>query len=142
MTEKISTGIDIDKALIEQNVTNLVATAIAKSLGNKEVLVTTAVKQVIASYVKNDGTPCGKDAYNAKPYLNYLADNCIHEVVMAQVKKAIEENREGFELAVKRGLSSPAFMESAASSFLNAVLSCSKGGWRMPLTVSFAKDDD
>ena len=39
MTEKLSLGVEIEKSMIQDSVTNIVAASIATALGDKEALV-------------------------------------------------------------------------------------------------------
>lgn len=137
MGEKMSFGIDVDKSLIEQNVTALVAHAIADALGDKEALVQTAVSKVLQSYVNADGTPCSKDAWRSKPFLQYLAEQCVVNTVREEIIKAVEANKEEFRTALKKELSKPKMRESVATSFVNAILTKAENTWNMPVTVEF-----
>jgi len=142
MSEKISMGIDLDKKIIEENVTNLVAAAISTALGDKEMLVTSAVKTVISSYVDERGEPCSKDKWHCKPYLQYLAEKCVVDVMRKQVRLAVEQNRASFEEAIKRELAKPAFKKELATSFLSSILNCASSDWEMPVHISFEKPTD
>ena len=137
MTEKMSFGIDVDKALIEKNVTALVAHAIADALGDKEALVQTAVSKVLSSYVNEKGAPCGKDDWRSKPFLQYLAEQCVVNTVREEIIKAVEENKEEFRTALKKELSKPKMRESVATSFVNAILTKAANTWSIPVTVEF-----
>ncbi len=142
MSEKISMGIDLDKRIIEENVTNLVAAAISTALGDKEALVTSVVKNVIASYIDERGELCSKDKWHSKPYLQYLAEKCVMDVMREQVQLAVEQNRASFEEAIKRELAKPAFKKELATSFLSSILDCASRDWKMPVHISFEKPKD
>lgn len=58
MKETLNMGIQIDKELIENNVSNAVCVAIASALGDKDELIGKAVKAVVSSYVDTEGRPC------------------------------------------------------------------------------------
>lgn len=73
MKETLNMGIQIDKELIENNVSNAVCVAIASALGDKDELIGKAVKAVVSSYVDSEGRPCSSGSYRAIPYLKYLA---------------------------------------------------------------------
>lgn len=142
MSEKMSVGIDIDRALIEQNVTNLVASAIANALGDKEEIINMAVNKIIMSYVDESGVPCNRDKWRAKPYLQYLAEQCVIRTVKEQITAYVDENRDQFAEEVKKQLSQKKFRESVAGAFLNQILSCATSRYSMPITVSFKPDND
>lgn len=142
MSEKMAIGIDIDKALIEQNVTNLVASAIANALGDKEKIVDMAVSKIITSYVDESGAPCSRDKWRAKPYLQYLAEQCVISTVREQIKLYVEENKDQFAEEVKKQLSQKKFKESAAGAFISTILTSASSRYSMPITVSFEPDKD
>lgn len=142
MTEKMSFGIDVDKALIEQNVTALVAHAIADALGDKEALVQTAVSKVLSSYVNEKGDPCKKDDWRSKPFLQYLAERCVVDTVREEIIKAVEENKEEFRTALKKEISKPKMRETMAASFINAILTDAANTWKMPVKVEFQKPQE
>ena len=67
MKETLNMGIQIDKELIENNVSNAVCVAIASALGDKDELIRKAVKAVVSSYVDTEGRPCRNgDGYVAR----------------------------------------------------------------------------
>ena len=88
--ETLSLGIDIDKSIIEKNITLMVAGAIADALGDKEKLVQMAVEQVLSSYVDSEGRPCKKDSYYARPYIQYIAEKTVEETIRAQIAETIK----------------------------------------------------
>lgn len=55
MKEILNMGIQIDKELIENNVSNAACVAIASALGDKDELIGKAVKAVVSSYVDTEG---------------------------------------------------------------------------------------
>ena len=81
MKETLNMGIQIDKELIENNVSNAVCVAIASALGDKDELIVKAVKAVVSSYVDTEGRPCSSGSYRAIPYLKYLAEQSVKESV-------------------------------------------------------------
>lgn len=142
MSEKMAIGIDIDKALIEKNVTDLVASAIANALGDKEEIVNMAVTKIITSYVDESGAPCSRDKWRAKPYLQHVAEQCVIRTVREQIRAYVDENRAIFAEEVKKQMSQKKFRESMAGSFLNAVLERATSEWKMPISISFEKPKD
>lgn len=102
MTEKLSLGVEIEKSMIQDSVTNIVAASIATALGDKEALVAKAVKDVISSYVNLEGKPCKKSDWHAKPYIQYLADRCIVDATRRLIEETVREHQKDFEDAVKK----------------------------------------
>lgn len=135
-------GVNIDKNLIENNVTALVANAIATALGDKEELVRKAVSQVLESYVDKDGKVVDKSSWKATPYLQYVATQCIEETVRAQMEQAIKDNAEELSNIIKKEISKPKFKSAVAASFINTMLSCAGNQYRMPITVQFEEQKD
>lgn len=141
MPEKLTMGIDVDKAIIEENVTKLVAAAIANALGDKDALVKKAIEEVLSSYVNKKGEPVKRDAWGAIPYIDYLSRKCVVETVQTQIQAMVEENKGVFVEEIRRQISQKKFRETMAESFLKAVLSKAENEWKMPVTVTFAKPD-
>ena len=137
MKEKLNMGIEIDKELIESNVSNAVCAAIASALGDKDELIGKAVKAVISSYVDSDGRPCSSGSYCAIPYLKYLAEQSIKESVKNEIAKMVEENKEQFSQAIRAELNKPSVRQQLAAAFIDAVIGAAQQNWKMPITVSF-----
>lgn len=139
MLEKLTMGIDVDKAIIEENVTKLVAAAIANALGDKDALIKKAIEEVLSSYVTKEGKPASRTAWGAIPYIDYLARKCVVESVQTQIQAMVEENKDVFVEEIRRQISQKKFRETMAESFLKAVLSKAENEWKMPVTVTFEK---
>ena len=137
MKEKLNMGIEIDKELIESNVSNAVCVAIASALGDKDELIGKAVKAVISSYVDPEGRPCSSGNYRAIPYLKYLAEQSIKASVKNEIAKMVEENKEQFSQAIRAELNKPSVRQQLAAAFLDAVIGAAQRDWIMPVTVSF-----
>ena len=137
MKEKLNMGIEIDKELIESNVSNAVCVAIASALGDKDELIEKAVKAVISSYVDSEGRPCSSGNYRAIPYLKYLAEQSIKASVKNEIAKMVEENKEQFSQAIRTELNKPSVRQQLAAAFLDAVIGAAQRDWIMPVTVSF-----
>ena len=137
MKETLNMGIQIDKELIENNVSNAVCVAIASALGNKDELIEKAVKAVISSYVDSEGRPCSSGNYRAIPYLKYLAEQSIKASVKNEIAKMVEENKEQFSQAIRTELNKPSVRQQLAAAFLDAVIGAAQRDWIMPVTVSF-----
>ena len=137
MTEKMSFGIDIDKELIEKNVTAMVAHAIADALGDKEKLVNDAVAKILQSYVKKDGTPCSPNDWNKTPYIQYLANKCVEDTIREELQKAVEENKDAFRDVIRKELTRKKRQNQIGAAFIDAILTSAKSEWRTPITVSF-----
>ena len=122
MKEKLNMGIEIDKELIENNVSNAVCVAIASALGDKDELIGKAIKAVISSYVDPEGRPCSSGSYHAIPYLKYLAEQSIKESVKSEIAKIVEGNKEQFSQAIRAELNKSSVRQQLAASFSNAAL--------------------
>lgn len=136
-TEKLSMGIEIDKALIEKNVSDAVCIAIAAALGDKTELVHKAVRAVVASSVDERGEPCASSSYRAQPYLRWLATNAIKDTVSKEITTMIDNNQAAFSATIRAERNQPAVQDMLAKNFITAILNASQTGWRMPVTVSF-----
>lgn len=137
MKEKMSFGIDVDKELIEKNVTALVATAIADALGDKETLVNNAVTKILQSYVKKDGTPCAPNEWNAIPYVQYIANQCVENTIREELRKAVEENKDAFRKVISKELAKPKTQNQMGAAFIDALLRNSSQDWKTPIAISF-----
>ena len=142
MKEKLSMGIEIDKELIESNVSNAVCVAIASALGDKDELIVKAVKAVVSSYVDTEGRPCSSSSYRATPYLKYLAEQSIKESVKNEIAKMVEENKEQFSQAIRTELNKPSVRQQMAAAFIDAVIGAAQQDWKMPVTVSFNRPNN
>lgn len=134
-TEKLNMGIEIDKNLIERNVSDTICAAIASSLGDGEELVRKAVQIIVKSYVDDNGRACSSSNYSAKPYLKYLAEKTIENTVKEEVTKMVEENKDAFAKAIREELSKPNVRKQLSNSFISALLEATKSTWRMPITI-------
>ena len=132
MKETLNMGIQIDKELIENNVSNAVCVAIASALGDKDELIGKAVKAVVSSYVDTEG---------AIPYLKYLAEQSIKESVKNEIAKMVEENKEQFSQAIRAELNKPSVRQQLAAAFIDAVIGVAQQDWKMPVTVSFTHNE-
>ena len=142
MKEKLNMGVEIDKELIESNVSNAVCVAIASALGDKDELIGKAVKAVVSSYVDSEGRPCSSGDYRATPYLKYLAEQSIKESVKSEIAKMVEENKEQFSQAIRAELNKPSVRQQLAAAFLDAVSRAAQRDWRMPVTVSVTPSEN
>lgn len=143
MADKLNLGVEIDKKLIEDNVTKLVASAIAEALGDKEKLINDAVKSILMSYVNEAGEPCSASSWHARPYLQHVAESTVKKAVREQIAQSVEEHKDAFANELKRQISTKTFQSSVAASFLKCVLGAAESSWKMPITVSFdSKEDD
>ena len=142
MKEKLNMGIEIDKELIESNVSNAVCVAIASALGNKDELIEKAVKAVVSSYVDSEGRPCSSGSYRAIPYLKYLAEQSTKESVKSEIAKMVEENKEQFSQAIRAELNKPSVRQQLAAAFIDAVIGVAQQDWKMPVTVSFTRSEN
>lgn len=142
MKETLNMGIQIDKELIENNVSNAVCVAIASALGDKDELIVKAVKAVVSSYVDTEGRPCSSGSYRAIPYLKYLAEQSVKESVKNEIAKMVEENKEQFSQAIRAELNKPSVRQQLAAAFLDSVIGAAQQDWKMPVTVSFNRSEN
>lgn len=137
MSDKLTVGLDLDKNLIEANITKAISAAITTALGDTQTLVNKAVEKILSSYVDRDGKRCERGSYRAMPYLQYVAENCVTAAVQEQMKKAIEDNKQAFEDELKKALSNPKNRKTISGRFVEAMLNAASNSWKMPVTVSF-----
>lgn len=137
MSEKLTVGLDLDKNLIEANITKAISAAITTALGDPQTLVNKAVEKILCSYVDRDGKTCDRSSYRAIPYLQYVAENCVTSAIRAQMEKAIKDNQQAFEDELKKALSNPRIRKDITGRFVEAMLNAASNSWKMPVTVSF-----
>lgn len=75
--EKMTASLSIDAKYVEEEVSRIVKAAIVSALGNRDEIIRKAIDRTIDTYVDRDGTPCRKDNYRARPYLDYLAEKTV-----------------------------------------------------------------
>lgn len=137
--EKMTASFSIDAQYIEGEVNRIVKAAIVSALGNRDEIIKKAIDNTIDSYVDERGNPCKKDSYRAKPYLDYLAEKTVENVVREAMAEAVDENREAFKTEIKKAIGKREFKKDMAQSFVQMIIDDAKSAWRMPVTVSIEK---
>lgn len=137
--EKMTASFSIDAQYIEGEVNRIVKAAIVSALGNRDEIIKKAIDNTIDSYVDERGNPCKKDSYRAKPYLDYLAEKTVENVVREAMAEAVDENRETFKTEIKKVIGKRKFKNDMAQSFVQMIIDDAKSAWRMPVTVSIEK---
>ena len=137
--EKMTASFSIDAQYIEGEVNRIVKAAIVSALGNRDEIIKKAIDNTIDSYVDERGNPCKKDSYRAKPYLDYLAEKTVENVVREAMAEAVDENREAFKTEIKKAIGKRGFKNDMAQSFVRMIIDDAKSAWRMPVTVSIEK---
>lgn len=137
--EKMTASFSIDAQYIEGEVNRIVKAAIVSALGNRDEIIKKAIDNTIDSYVDERGNPCKKDSYRAKPYLDYLAEKTVENVVREAMAEVVDENRETFKTEIKKTIGKRKFKNDMAQSFVQMIIDDAKSAWRMPVTVSIEK---
>lgn len=137
--EKMTASFSIDAQYIEGEVNRIVKAAIVSALGNRDEIIKKAIDNTIDSYVDERGNPCKKDSYRAKPYLDYLAEKTVENVVREAMAEVVDENRETFKTEIKKAIGKREFKNDMAQSFVQMIIDDAKSAWRMPVTVSIEK---
>ena len=137
--EKMTASLSIDTQYIEGEVNRIVKAAIVAALGNRDEIIRKAIDNTIDSYVDERGNPCKKDSYRALPYLNYLAEKTVENVVREAMAEVVDENRETFKTEIKKAIGKRKWKNDIAQSFVQMIIDDTKSAWRMPVTVSIEK---
>lgn len=137
--EKMTASLSIDTQYIEGEVNRIVKAAIVSALGNRDEIIRKAIDNTIDSYVDERGNPCKKDSYRALPYLNYLAEKTVENVVREAMAEVVDENRETFKTEIKKAIGKRKWKNDIAQSFVQMIIDDTKSAWRMPVTVSIEK---
>ena len=137
--EKMTASFSIDTQYIEGEVNRIVKAAIVSALGNRDEIIKKAIDNTIDSYVDERGNPCKKDSYRAKPYLDYLAEKTVENVVREEMAEVVDENREAFKTEIKKAIEKRKWKNDMAQSFVQMIIDDAKSDWRMPVTVSIEK---
>lgn len=137
--EKMTASLSIDTQYIEGEVNRIVKAAIVSALGNRDEIIKKAIDNTIDSYVDERGNPCKKDSYKAKPYLDYLAEKTVENVVREAMAEVVDENREAFKTEIKKAIGKRKWKNDIAQSFVQMIIDDTKSAWRMPVTVSIEK---
>lgn len=137
--EKMTASLSIDTQYIEGEVNRIVKAAIVAALGNRDEIIRKAIDNTIDSYVDERGNPCKKDSYRALPYLNYLAEKTVENVVREAMAEVVDENREAFKTEIKKAIGKRKWKNDMAQSFVQMIIDDTKSDWRMPVTVSIEK---
>lgn len=137
--EKMTASFSIDAQYIEGEVNRIVKAAIVSALGNRDEIIKKAIDNTIDSYVDERGNPCKKESYRAKPYLDYLAEKTVENVVREAMAEVVDENRETFKTEIKKTIGKRKFKNDMAQSFVQMIIDDAKSAWRMPVTVSIEK---
>nr|DAS68408.1 MAG TPA: hypothetical protein [Caudoviricetes sp.] len=137
--EKMTASFSIDAQYIEGEVNRIVKAAIVSALGNRDEIIKKAIDNTIDSYVDERGNPCKKDSYRAKPYLDYLAEKTVENVVREAMAEVVDENRETFKTEIKKAIGKRKLKNDMAQSFVQMIIDDAKSEWRMPVTVSIEK---
>lgn len=137
--EKMTASLSIDTQYIEGEVNRIVKAAIVSALGNRDEIIRKAIDNTIDSYVDERGNPCKKDSYRAKPYLDYLAEKTVENVVREAMAEVVDENREAFKVEIKKNIGKRKWKENMAQSFIQMIIDNTKSEWKMPVSISLEK---
>ena len=81
------------------------------------------------------GNPCNKEKYGAKPFLNYLAEKTVENVVREAMTEMVNENKDSFKDEIKKAIGKRKWKEDFAQSFVQLILDDAKSQWKMPVTI-------
>ena len=137
--EKMTASLSIDTQYIEGEVNRIVKAAIVSALGNRDEIIKKAIDNTIDSYVDERGNPCKKDSYRAKPYLDYLAEKTVENVVREAMAEVVNENREAFKVEIKKNIGKRKWKENMAQSFIQMIIDNTESEWKMPVSISLEK---
>lgn len=126
---------NLDQEYIKGAVEDIVKAGIVQALGNPEEIVRAAISQSIAKKVDRDGKP--STSYDAKPYLDWLANRTVEQTVRDCIVQWIEENKQSLETEIKKQLGSKKFKEQTAASFIKTMLDSANSHYTMPLYIRF-----
>lgn len=140
--EKMTASFSIDAQYIEGEVNRIVKVAIVSALGNRDEIIRKAIDNTIDSYVDERGNPCKKDSYRAKPYLDYLAEKTVENVVREAMAEVVDENREAFKVEIKKNIGKRKWKENMAQSFIQMIIDNTKSEWKMPVSISLEKPNE
>lgn len=135
----MTASLSIDTQYIEGEVNRIVKAAIVSALGNRDEIIKKAIDNTIDSYVDERGNPCKKDSYRAKPYLDYLAEKTVENVVREAMAEVVDENREAFKVEIKKNIGKRKWKENMAQSFIQMIIDNTKSEWKMPVSISLEK---
>ena len=137
--EKMTASLSIDTQYIEGEVNRIVKAAIVSALGNRDEIIKKAIDNTIDSYVDERGNPCKKDSYRAKPYLDYLAEKTVENVVREAMAEVVNENREALKVEIKKNIGKRKWKENMAQSFIQMIIDNTESEWKMPVSISLEK---
>lgn len=142
MSNIVGLDLNIDQEYIAESVQKIVKAAIVSALGDRDTIVRKAIDSTIDSYVNDRGEKVDKNNWRAIPYLDWVADQTVKNIVRECMKEYIEENKEEFKKIIKEQISDKKFKENAAVSFIRTMLSAADNIREMPITVSFKTYDE
>lgn len=135
-------SLNISDEIIKAAVREEVNAGIVKALGNPEIVVRDAIREMTDKYVDSKGEFVKKDSWRAIPYFDWLAKKTIENTVKEEIEKYINENREEFAEEVRKQLRSTDFRRNIATSFLKSISGAAESSWKMPINVSFEQLED
>lgn len=142
MSNIVGLDLNIDQEYIAESVQKIVKAAIVSALGDRDTIVRKAIDSTIDSYVNDRGEKVDKSNWRAIPYLDWVADQTVKNIVRECMKEYIEENKEEFKKIIKEQISDKKFKEDVAGSFIKTMLSAADDIREMPITVSFKTYDE
>ena len=136
-------SLNISDKVIEAAVREEVNAGIVKALGNPEILVRDAVREMTNKYVdKSTGNIISKDSYYAIPYFDWLAKDTVIKCVKEEIEKYVSENKEEFAKEIREQLEQNDFKQHVTAAFIQALVKTTESEWKMPIEVSFRQPED
>lgn len=136
-------SLNISDKVIEAAVREEVNAGIVKALGNPEILVRDAVREMTNKYVdKNTGKIVNEGSYCAIPYFDWLAKDTVIKCVKEEIEKYVSENKEEFAKEIREQLEQNDLKRQVTAAFIQALVKTTESEWKMPIEVSFKQPED
>lgn len=142
MGNKTNVSVDISEEVIKEAVQKEVQAGIVRALGNPEAVVRDAIKTMTNKYVDDRGKFCEKGSYQAKPYYEWLAEQTVVDCVKEEIEKYVEENKKALRKEIRKQFDEKDFRKMLAAQFLKTITGALENEWRMPINVSFDRQEE
>lgn len=135
-------SLNISDEVIKAAVQEEVNAGIVKALGDPEMLVKDAVKLMTNKYVNEEGEFCRKGSWHAKPYFDWLAEKTVMDCVKNEIAKYVDDNKDEFAKEIRKQLKEANFGKYVTAAFLQAIVDCTRQGWKMPISITFKNGEE
>lgn len=137
----IGVDLTLDQNYLKVSVEKIVKAGIAQALGDPAELVKHAIDHTINKKVDREGNP-SNSSYGTQPYLDWLANKIVEDVVREEMKKVVENNTELLRAEMCRQLGTKEFINDMAGAFIKSVFDVANYRWQMPVKVSFEPPEE